>query len=79
MTSSLLRSDAAFGVDNTSSPSIFSRVCELFGLVRKSFADRALRRDLALMDDALLRDIGINDDEIWRVRRLETFVPRNWA
>lgn len=41
-------------------------------------SDRALRRQLADMDDALLRDIGISEDEIWRVRAGHPFVPRNW-
>jgi uncharacterized protein YjiS (DUF1127 family) len=46
--------------------------------VRQRAADRALRRQLATMDDSLLRDIGVGEDEIWRVRRGESFTPRAW-
>ena len=39
---------------------------------------RALRRELAGMDETLLRDIGIAEDEIWRIRHNNSFVPRAW-
>jgi uncharacterized protein YjiS (DUF1127 family) len=41
-------------------------------------SNKALRRQLAEMDDVLLRDIGIADDEIWRVRQGHMFRPRAW-
>ena len=39
---------------------------------RQRAADRAVRRQLASMDDTLLRDIGVAEDEIWRIRRGES-------
>ena len=46
--------------------------------VKQSFANRALRQQLAEMDTAMLRDIGIDQDEIWRIRAGHTFTPRDW-
>jgi uncharacterized protein YjiS (DUF1127 family) len=46
--------------------------------LRQWAGDRALRRQLADMDDTMLRDIGIAEDEIWRVRNREIFTPRAW-
>lgn len=57
---------------------LMTAISALFGQWRSGANDRALRRQLADMDDALLRDIGIAEDEIWRVRNLETFTPRAW-
>lgn len=37
---------------------------------RSAAAARALRRELADMDETLLRDIGISDDEIWHIRQI---------
>lgn len=50
----------------------------LFEGLRSAAATRALRRQLAEMDDALLRDIGIGEDEIWQVRHQHRFTPRAW-
>ena len=57
---------------------LLTAISRLFAHWRSTGNDRALRRQLAEMDDALLRDIGIAEDEIWRVRNLETFTPRAW-
>jgi uncharacterized protein YjiS (DUF1127 family) len=46
--------------------------------LRKAGSERALRRQLANLDDTLLRDIGIGEDEIWRVRAQQSFTPRAW-
>lgn len=53
-------------------------VAGVIARLRKAGSDRALRRQLAEMDDALLRDIGIGEDEIWRVRAQQDFTPRSW-
>ncbi|MBV1696014.1 MAG: DUF1127 domain-containing protein [Hyphomicrobiales bacterium] len=37
---------------------------------RTAAASRALRRELADMDETLLRDIGITDGEIWHIRQV---------
>lgn len=43
---------------------------DFFADRRSAAAARALRRELADMDETLLRDIGITDDEIWHIRQL---------
>lgn len=60
-------------------PAVVGAVAALFAHWRKSADDRALRTQLAGMDDAMLRDIGIADDEIWKVRQGATFTPRAWG
>jgi uncharacterized protein YjiS (DUF1127 family) len=44
---------------------------------RAAAAARALRRELADMDETLLRDIGITDDEIWHIRQVRDANLRN--
>lgn len=55
---------------------LFAGFKGLLESLRQARADRALRAELAHLDDHLLRDIGIADDEISRVRARETFTPR---
>lgn len=52
---------------------------DIFAAMRAATADRAMRRQLAELDNALLRDIGISEEEIHRVRAMERFTPRAWA
>jgi uncharacterized protein YjiS (DUF1127 family) len=59
-------------------PLVLGFVKRLIGHVKAASAERAMRRELAGLDDALLRDIGIDDEEIHRVRALERFTPRAW-
>jgi uncharacterized protein YjiS (DUF1127 family) len=59
-------------------PSAATWMLSIVNGIRKSSADRAMRRQLAELDDALLRDIGIGEDEIWRVRSQQNFTPRAW-
>ena len=68
--------DMAVATGGTWSP--WNLVAALVAALRKSAADRSMRRQLASLDDAILRDIGIDQDEIWRVRNHETFTPRAW-
>ena len=69
----------ATAVTTTIAPPQKSWLSMAFEGFRQRAADRAVRRQLANMDDALLRDIGVGEDEIWRVRRGERFIPRAWG
>jgi lambda repressor-like predicted transcriptional regulator len=64
--------------DHSRGWSLKSYVAGIVGGLKKSAADRSLRRQLMGLDDAILRDIGIADDEIWRVRHGDAFTPRAW-
>ena len=56
--------------------SVFSSMLNGF---RQARADRALRADLAALDDAILRDIGVATDELPRIHAQEPFTPRSWT
>lgn len=64
--------------DDSHSWSLKTYFAGVIGGLKKSAADRSLRRQLMGLDDAILRDIGISDDEIWRVRCGNSFTPRAW-
>ncbi len=64
--------------DTGSSWTLRHLVAGVVASLRKSAADRSLRRQLAGLDDAILRDIGIGEDEICRVRSGHSFTPRAW-
>jgi uncharacterized protein YjiS (DUF1127 family) len=79
MKTAFTASTADIGTDETVTAwSPRAVLAAVFASLRKSAADRSLRRQLAGLDDAILRDIGIGEDEIWRVRAGDAFTPRAW-
>ena len=68
--------DGADGRSASRLASVFSSLLDSF---RQARADRALRADLAALDDAILRDIGVADDELARIHAQEDFTPRSWS
>lgn len=55
-----------------------ARVKNTLEALRQSHAERAMRAELAGLDDHVLRDLGIAPDEMSRVRSGQDFTPRAW-
>ena len=75
----ILTAEASYAESAEADGSSFTRLWRGYVAGLKVAAGkRALRRELAGMDETLLRDIGIAEDEIWRIRHNNSFVPRAW-
>ena len=68
--------------DEAMGGTLFADAKAWFGAIaakhRANTSARALRRELAEMDEALLRDIGIDEGEIWKIRQARSPLPLSW-
>ncbi len=64
-----IAAEATLGGTRTSSAGLLGWFNDFIARRRAELAARALRRQLAELDETLLRDIGIAEGEIWKIRQ----------